>query len=49
MSMRMTTTIELKKTTVAKLKELGKKGQTYNELLEMLMEYYLRGGSNLSS
>ena len=38
MVMRDTTTIELHRKTCTKLKEIGKKGQTYNSIIEILLE-----------
>ena len=36
------TTITLAKETVEKLKDLGKKGQTYDQILQQLLNQFLR-------
>lgn len=39
----MTTTIRIKRETKKKLEKLGNKGDTFDEIINRLIEYHLRG------
>jgi len=40
------TTIRIKIETKKKLDEIGKKNETYTDVIERLLEFYKRGGAN---
>ena len=42
----MYTMVRLKKDTVEKLKEIGKKGETYDSIIKRLLEYYEKNNKN---
>ncbi|NHV97392.1 MAG: hypothetical protein HA494_06360 [Thaumarchaeota archaeon] len=43
MSTKGTTTIKLKQQTKKMLEELGKKNETYDDIVKRLIEYYRKG------
>jgi len=40
------TTIQIDKSTKLKLDTIGNKGNTYNDIIEMLLEYYAKNRTN---